>query len=92
MKKTKDGYEIIQTPYGEVIDKSKIKFEGDYWNEYYDCELCGENHDFYSMSTCERCLRFVCDNCSEAVANRENNPFNYDFLCDDCIKELEGNK
>lgn len=42
------------------------------------------------MSTCERCLRFVCDKCSEAVCNRENNPFSgWDFLCNDCIKELQ---
>ena len=44
------------------------------------------------MSTCERCLRFVCDDCSEVVSNRENNPFpEWDFLCNDCVKELTHN-
>lgn len=76
----------------EVINKSKIQFSqtgNDYHLKRYDCEICGDNHDFYEMSTCDRCLRFVCDKCSEAVANRENNPFNYDFLCKECIEELE---
>ena len=83
----------FKDPFGRVIiDKSKIDFtkEGDYWKKNYNCELCGEEHPFTEMSTCERCLRFICDKCSEAVSNRENNPFKeWDFLCSECIKDLE---
>ena len=89
MKKT------FKDPFGRVIiNKSNIDFskEGDYWKKSYRCELCGEEHSFTEMSTCERCLRFICDNCSEAVANREINPFEeWDFLCGECIEDLEKN-
>lgn len=89
MKKT------FKDPFGRTItNKSKLDFakEPDYWNKSYDCELCGTTHRFDEMSTCERCLRFVCDDCSEVVSNRENNPFpEWDFLCNDCVKELTHN-
>ena len=65
-------------------------FELNYWNDYYNCDLCGKRHKFDDMSTCDRCQRFVCANCSEAVVNRLNNPFlGYDFLCNKCKKELD---
>ena len=84
----------FKDPFGRtIINKSSLNFmkEKEYWKKEYACELCGEIHHFTEMSTCERCLRFVCDNCSEAVVNREDNPFKeWDFLCEDCKKEIEG--
>ena len=83
----------FKDPFGRtILNKSKLDFckDPEYWNKSYNCELCGDKHAFTEMSTCERCLRFVCDKCSEAVCNRENNPFpEWDFLCNDCIKELQ---
>lgn len=76
----------------KVLNKSKYQFSqsgNDYHLRQYACELCGQVHDFYEMSSCDRCQRFICNNCSEAVVNRENNPYKYDFLCNKCIKELE---
>ena len=72
------------------MNKSKIELsQEDYWNdvEVY-CELCNTKHKSTDLSTCDRCGRFVCDRCSEAVINREINPYKYDFLCNECIKEL----
>lgn len=90
MKKT------FKDPFGRtIINKSKLDFckDTEYWKNSYDCELCGITHKFDEMSTCERCLRFVCDDCSEAVCNRENNQYKgWDFLCNDCIKELTEEK
>ena len=77
------------------LNKSKYQFSqtgNDYHLKQYACELCGEVHSFYEMSSCDRCQRFVCDKCSEAVANRENNPYNYDLLCEECKKELNNNE
>lgn len=79
-------------PFGrEVINKSKYEFckDNEYYNKDYACELCGEVHHWSMMSSCERCLRFVCDKCSEAVVNREHNKYKYDFLCNECISELD---
>lgn len=75
-----------------IINKSKIEFckDNEYYKKNYNCELCGTEHHFSEMSTCERCLRFVCDECSEAVINRENNPYTeWEFLCDECKEELD---
>lgn len=81
MTKSKKQYNL----YGqEILQLSKYDFIKMYGNDYhlhnYNCELCGENHSFYEMSSCDRCQRFICDDCSEAVANRDNNPFGYDFF------------
>lgn len=76
----------------KTINKSKYQFSqfgNDYHLKQYACELCGKVHGFHDMSTCDRCSRFICDNCSEVVANRGNNPYKFDFLCQQCIKELE---
>lgn len=85
----------FKDPFGRtIINKSKLDFckDAEYWNNSYNCELCGTIHKFDEMSTCERCLRFVCDDCSEVVCNRGNNPFKeWDFLCNDCIRELNNN-
>lgn len=62
----------------------------DYWNDVeVQCELCNHSHKSTDLSTCDRCGRFVCDKCSEAVCNRDNNPYSYDFLCNDCKQELD---
>ena len=74
------------------MNKSKYQFSqisNNYDLKQYACELCGEIYSFDEMSTCDRCQRFVCDKCSEAVVNRESNPYNYDFLCEECKKKLD---
>lgn len=60
----------------------------EYWEKSYNCDICKKLYKFDDLSTCDRCGKFVCSNCSEAVVNREVNNFNYDFLCNDCIQEL----
>lgn len=51
------------------MNKSKIELsQEDYWNDVdVYCELCGTKHKSTDLSTCDRCGRFVCDKCSEAV-------------------------
>ena len=75
--------------------KSKIELsQEDYWNDVeVSCELCNTKHKATDLSTCDRCGRFVCEDCSEAICNREDNPYKeWDFLCSDCIKELDNMK
>ena len=61
----------------------------EYWSDKeVPCEICGMIHKATQLSTCDRCGRYVCDKCSEAVVNREENPYGFDFLCRDCIDEL----
>ena len=65
----------------------------EYWNDkIIPCEICGKEYKATQLSTCDRCGKYACDKCSEAVVNREVNPFNYDFLCKNCIKELTEEK
>lgn len=73
------------------MSKSKIELsQEDYWNDVeVACELCNHKQPATNLSTCDRCGRFVCHNCSEAVINREINSYKYDFLCNECIKELD---
>ena len=62
----------------------------EYWNDKItECEICHKKYKATELSTCDRCQKYACSQCSEAVINRDNNPFNYDFLCNECIKELE---
>lgn len=76
------------------MDKSKLNIsQEDYWNDVeVHCELCNTKHKATDLSTCDRCGRFVCSNCSEAVCNRQDNPYSYDFLCDACKEELDSMK
>ena len=76
------------------MNKSKIELsQEDYWNDKPSpCEICEKEYPATQLSTCDRCGRYACDKCSEAVVNREVNPFKFDFLCEDCIKELTEEK
>ena len=76
------------------MDKSKLNIsQEDYWNDVeVHCELCNTKHKATDLSTCDRCGRFVCSNCSEVVCNRQDNPYSYDFLCNDCKEELDSMK
>ena len=71
--------------------KSKIELsQEDYWNNVeVVCELCNHKQPATNLSTCDRCGRFVCSDCSEAVCNRQDNPYSYDFLCNACKEELD---
>lgn len=85
--------EIMEEALQEKITINKQKFKlKNYHLEDYFCESCGKMFNFYEMSSCDKCGSFICDNCSTVVSNDRikysENKFNFDFLCNKCVKEI----
>jgi hypothetical protein len=88
--------EIMEENLQEKIDINKEKFKlKNYYLEGYFCESCGKMFNFYEMSTCDNCGKFVCDNCSvetSDVIKYPNDIFRADFMCNNCVEKLNDKK